>query len=437
MDDDLSTFTKNIGLQQNNLKRMDVRLICDTFDLPSVQSFDIADNGMEFVHPKSLSCFRNLRSLDLSKNQLFKMVDENSALFQNLFQGLNYLKVLRMSANGLHNIPNYLFQNSQSIEEIDLSDNTLDQVTFILRDLENLKVLDLQGNNIHLLDPLSIHHLNSISRESNVNISITVILTSNPISCSDCGAKSFLQWLISTYLIKIDSQRLTCLDESSKHNDITGKTVEMVQAICNRKTIKISISVSAAAFFLFSISIVIAIYKRYKHKQRIQNRTNVINNLRDGEGQYQFAVFLSFSNLDEEFVNLHVLNKLNENLQLMTGIDRTLVCTGDQHFRLGFNVHDETFRLLDSASVLIVVVSNHFLTSDFCQSELDKAYEDRKPIVLMLTEQVDPDCMMPTMKALYQNNTRILWKSENGEYVLKTSWENACKSVLDLILCKT
>ncbi|XP_045215606.2 uncharacterized protein LOC123565903 [Mercenaria mercenaria] len=437
IDIDPKWYTKTIKIQQNNFKRVDVRLLCDKFYFSSVQNLDITDNGMEFLHPTFLSCLPNLRRLDLSKNQLYKMVDEDSFLFQNLFSGLRYLKLIRLSANGLQKIPSKLFKNRQSIEVADLSFNRLEQVTFNLSDLQNLKVLDLKGNNIHILDSQSINFLNSIPQGSKINSSkAKVILRLNPILCSVCEAKPFIQWLLSTSLINMDSPRLKCLDENGKNKDINVNTAEMVQKICERKTVIISFSISAAVTCLIIFSCAIIIYKRYKQKKKSRNRTNVINNLRDGEGKYKFAVFLSFSNEDEEFVHSHILEQLNENLQLMTGIDRTLVCTGDQHFRPGFNTHEETFRLLDAASVLIVVVSNNFLASNFCLSELDKAYEKRMPIVLMLKEQVDPDNMKSTLKTLYQNNTRILWNFENGEYVLKTSWENVCKSVLDLIGCQ-
>ncbi|XP_053378148.1 toll-like receptor 4 [Mercenaria mercenaria] len=329
IDIDPKWYTKTIKLQQNNIKRVDVRLLCDKFYFSAIQNLDISDNGMEFLHPTFLSCVPNLRHLHLSKNQLYKMVAEDRFLFQNLFSGLRYLKLIRLSANGLQKIPSKLFKNQQSIEVADLSFNKLEQVTFNLNDLENLKVLDLQGNNIHILDSLSINFLNSIPQESKIKPKPNVILRLNPILCSVCEAKPFIQWLISTSLINMDSQRLKCLDENGQHNDINVNTVEMVQKICEWKTVIISTSISAAVIFLILFSCAIIIYKRYKRKKKSQNRTNVINNLRDGDGKYQFAVFLSFNNEDEEFVHSHILEQLNENLQLMTGIDRTLVCTGD------------------------------------------------------------------------------------------------------------
>lgn len=96
-------------------------------------------------------------------------------------------------------------------------------------------------------------------------------------------------------------------------------------------------------------------------------------------------------------------------------------------------MHNETYRCFDNACVLTVVASNNFCNSPFCRSELDQAYVKGMPIVLMFIEHVDEDLMTPTMKQLYQNNVRILWDVEDGEYVLKTTCENVCTSMLDLV----
>jgi succinyl-CoA synthetase alpha subunit len=176
-------------------------------------------------------------------------------------------------------------------------------------------------------------------------------------------------------------------------------------------------------------------YKRYKRSQKERKTAKVINNLREGEGQFKFAVFLSYSSDDEEFVKTNILQQLDENLKLMTGIDRQLVCTGDFNFRPGFHLHDEIDKLIGEASVMAVVVSNNFINSNYSCNEVNQAYRHGIPIVLMFIENVEEGDMakVPVMKTLFKRNARILWSVENGEPVLKTSWENVSRSILDLI----
>jgi hypothetical protein len=152
-----------------------------------------------------------------------------------------------------------------------------------------------------------------------------------------------------------------------------------------------------------------------------------------GDGKYEFVVFLAYSSEDEEFVNVNILHQLNESLKLMTDIDRNLVCIGDLNLRPGFYLHNETNSLLNKASVIIAAVSNNFCNSVNCQNELDQAHVNGKPIILMFIEHVEQELMSLTIKELYQRNVRIVWSHENGEWRMKTTWDNVCTSILELI----
>jgi hypothetical protein len=160
---------------------------------------------------------------------------------------------------------------------------------------------------------------------------------------------------------------------------------------------------------------------------------NVLAKLIEGEGQYEFVAFLSYSSNENEFVQDHVINQLNENLKLIIGTDRDVICTGDKNYRPGFTVHDETERCLNRASVVILLLSDNFCRSQYCQNEIDKAYLLGKPVVLMLFGNVDEEIMMPTLHGLYKRDARILRKIENGQLVLNTTWENICISLLEKV----
>jgi hypothetical protein len=160
---------------------------------------------------------------------------------------------------------------------------------------------------------------------------------------------------------------------------------------------------------------------------------NVLARLKEGEGQYEFVAFLSYSDGDYQFVQDHVIGKLNENLQLRIETDRRLLCTGDQDYRLGFNVQDETVQCLDRVSVVIVLVSDNFCRDLYCKNVFDRAFLQGKPIVLMRLGNVDEQLMMPALKSLYKNGVNILWEIENGELVLKDTWGNVCSLVLEKV----
>ncbi|XP_045170933.2 toll-like receptor 1 [Mercenaria mercenaria] len=431
----LEWHSQELILRQNNIKYLDIQMQCNIYAAFTFKHIDLAENGLEFLHPSMTACFPNLERIDLSRNQLYKMVQEHHMFFKQLYVSLHHLKMIKLSTNFLTSIPKDTFIQNYDLEKIDLSHNNLGQVTFTLQHLKKLKVLDLRNNRIKILNGISMNNLESMNTRVPKlgDIRTSVQLESNPISCSKCEAKTFISWLTSTKSVDIPTSNLRCITESGSTQNINYRTPELVQGICNKKTVIISISTSVGLIAFIAVVTVTITYKCKKWARNKAKRMKFLMNLHAGQGQYEFAAFLSHSSDDTDFVENYLLDKLNENLQLMTGIDRNLVCTGDAYLRPGFLILDEAARCIERASAFIVVVSDSYCTSAYCHNEIDLANRLNKPIILMIKGHVDENLMMPTMKMLFKSNVRVLWTLENNEYILKTTWENVCASVLDLI----
>ncbi|XP_045202891.2 toll-like receptor 4 isoform X2 [Mercenaria mercenaria] len=430
--------TQEVTFRQNNVKYLDVDVQCNIHAAPTIKRFDLAQNGLEFLHPSIPACFPNLEKVDLSSNQLYKMFQEHYLLFEQLPNSLRRLRMINLSTNFLTSIPEDIFIQNHDLEIIDLSHNELDQVTFTLRNLEKLAVLDLQYNRIKILNGMSINNLNMAPMNTMVSklkdIKATIHLEYNPISCSKCEAKKFINWLTSTKSVNIPTANLRCITEDGSTQPINHHALELVQGICNKETIIISTCASVGLSALIAMVTATIIYKYRKWARYIAKRKTLLNKLQEGQGQYEFVTFLSYDSDDINFVQDYLLDILNENLQLMTGLDRNLVCTVDMYGRPGYMKLNETALCIERASAVIMVVSDSFCSSMDCHHEVDQAYRLNKPIILMMKGHVDENLMMPTMKMLFNSNVRILWTLENDEYILKTTWENVCTSVLDLIV---
>lgn len=172
-DRDPNILTKSLTLRANNLKRLGVQLVCLNYYISSIQNVDISNNGLEFLHPGLLSCTPNLKQIDLSNNQLNEMVQQDTQLFEILFSGLTALQDINLSNNELRFMPRKTFENCRNIKVLDLSNNQLEHVHFLLKQLPKLRLLDLQGNKIQILDSISIANLNVIQGDdsnSHVNL---------------------------------------------------------------------------------------------------------------------------------------------------------------------------------------------------------------------------------------------------------------------------
>jgi hypothetical protein len=262
---------------------------------------------------------------------------------------------------------------------------------------------------------------------------LTITLYGNPLSCAQCQTKQYLQWLLSTDLVDFGHQHLVCFSENGITLDINYFILNSVEAICRRELTIISSCVSCIVVLFVLLVSMFRIYKRKLNADKLENFNKALRLLNQGQNQYEYAVFLSYSSLDENFVQHSVIKQLEESLKEISGIDRPLLCQGDLDFRPGRRIMDESIRCIERSSVVIVIASINFCQSAYCQNEIYQAYNLKKPIVLFFKENVDENGMPRLMKLIFKRNVRVLFEENNGDFILKTTWENVCKSIIGLI----
>ncbi|KAL4229786.1 MTH538 TIR-like domain (DUF1863) [Mactra antiquata] len=425
-------YVKELELKKNNLNRLDLRIKEPTKITSDLVYLGLSSNDIEYLHHSLLSCMPNLTRLDLSNNFLYKMVAEDILQFETMLSGVPVLENINLSKNNLTNIPSNYFRSSKMLVSIDLSFNRLHLITFDVSELQRLQLLDLSSNDIKFLDSASLQFLSIIPRSIENN---SMILTSNPISCSQCRDKSFLQWILSTKTVNVKSQNLKCINEEGRHVEIDDVITSAVQYICIRNSVIISSTLSAMFLLTSSVSLTVWLYRRRIRRNQLSHRNAMIEKIQQGQGKFNYAAFLSYSSEDGKFVANKVIPDLERHLHAMTRVnnDRKLICTGDANLRPGFYVHDEIDTCIDLCSVVIILVTEEYCKSNYCTSELEKAYIKRRPVILMFKDYVNENLMTKTMKDLYKRNVRILWMKQNEEYILQTSWENVCTAILDLM----
>ena len=434
---EINVTTEVLIGRQNNLKHLDLSVNCNNHVAGTVKHIDIAGNGLDFLHPTLLSCLPNLNILDMSNNQLFQMQLIHPELFLELLYSAHRLKVIKMSSNFLKSLPRDMFIENNELEAIDLSHNDLDQVTFALSHVENLKALNLRNNKIKILTETSMRNLNSVNTNFKMRRHKTsVYLENNPILCSKCEAKASLQWLTITKSINIQTPNVTCMGENGKTMVVNEQVLQLVLDMCKRRIIIISTTVAVTVLAFLVILLAFMTCKFRKRAMKKANKRILLHKIQEGHDEFEFVIFLSHSSDDKDFVDAYVVKQLNENLQLMTEIDRNLVCIGDDFLRPGFRILDEITNCIDRASAFIVVLSDSFCESMYCHHEVDMAFRLNKPIMLMIKGRVDENIMKPLMKTLFKSTVRVLWTLENNEYIMNTSWEHVCNSLLDLIAAK-
>ncbi|XP_052807417.1 toll-like receptor 5 [Mya arenaria] len=368
----------------------------------------------------------------MANNRLNDMLLSFKSDFENLFAALLNLRNLDISNNYLQFIPSTTFKQNSKLIQLDLSGNKLSELGFLLCTLETLTSLNV-SNNLFVINDAGLQKDITAFMESCRNSSEkdpVFDFTSNKILCSSCEHKSTVEWLINRKSYFYRWTELRCIGQSGQLLMINEQLVQSLNDACLRTTRIALATAMPLAFLLSLIATFYVLYKRRKASMRLRTRESRIAELQADDDR--FAVFLSFSNNDYDFVHENVEMPLNLHLQTIVDTDRRLVCSGDTDFRLGVNIHDEAVRLIQQSNVVVLMMTDSFCTSNFCQSELTFAINENKPVIVMVNGRVNENIMPPILRDRFNKYTRIIWTEVDGNFELKTTWNNVCYSILEM-----
>ena len=340
----ISFHLKEVSLKKNNLVYLDVEVLSG---MPPIESVSLAENNIEFLSPGLLASIHTLHHLDLSYNSLGLMSTRNETKFRELMKPLFNLVNISLANNMLSYLPSDFFSNNTRLEVIDLSGNILAQINFFITSGALFKRLDVTRNEIKLIDTSSIHKFDLMFR----NNSATVDLRGNPLSCKDCSSLGTVTWIVAHNNRIIQSKNIMCTNSDGKYSTIDEDIVSHVQSVCNRPRTIAVWCISGILVVIVVVGVLVVgrrIIIRYQRKKR--QDVNV-ERVRRAEEGFEFAVFLSFSNENSSLVENHVIERLEEELQRCTGVDRDLVCVGDKHFRVGSPISQEILRCMQLSHV--------------------------------------------------------------------------------------
>lgn len=144
----------NLNFSNNNIKQIAASAFQGLYNL---KSLNLSHNNLESVYTW-LANLHNLQSLDLSFNTIKQI--ETSA-----FNNLNNFKILNLSNNKLETVGIWL-ANLHSLQFLDLSSNNITSIVpHAFRDLGNLQTLLLRNNQLSKIDiPAFMGRINTPGR---------------------------------------------------------------------------------------------------------------------------------------------------------------------------------------------------------------------------------------------------------------------------------
>ncbi|VDI72600.1 Hypothetical predicted protein [Mytilus galloprovincialis] len=385
----LTTLGNNVFIYLKSLKLLTINVAPRlaslsplVFNSSSLEKLKFSNNGFIFDRCYSAKCKRYdvdsvFLDLELSKNFL----PDSASLLYRMFSPLIKLQKLNLHAASLEILPENLFQKMQNLRILILTGNKLASWTLnTFASIPSLRTLYLSGN--------LIHTINKTSFPLDVLFSLELLdLSQNPYGCN-CDLKWFVDTIRETNMSKRLSNwptRYTCSYPNELKRLWLKKyrpTIESCTPWDPTDTIIVFVSASALLGAWFA--------------------------------NYEFDAFIVYCDADRHWVHGELLKRL-EDLNLK-------ICVHYRDFEPGQPITSNIENFMNKSWKIIVVMSNNFAKSEWCQWELCLVQERRRrkgkdAMVLIMRQQIDSKHMTSPLRTLLYTTPYLKLKIGLGQNI--------------------
>ena len=173
-----------------------------------------------------------LEVLKLGKNDIkhfITSIDNNSFAFSHA------LKEVYMDSCQLMNIPVDLMSRLFTLEQLDLSGNSLQDVVLDLRNCTELKTLNISNNNISSITEANLIQLNELALKKPAGHSLVIDFTNNRLHCL-CNSTHFVDWLLRSpnrsNIKFVDFSSYSCLHPNGSVIPVSATSLREIEQHC-------------------------------------------------------------------------------------------------------------------------------------------------------------------------------------------------------------
>lgn len=341
----------------------------------SMLYLDLSENLCSEV---SKSFFRELTGLEtllLDKNYLVYPLrnDQNG----DIFRRLTNLQNISIANNQLDLLPNKIFHGLVNLKALNLSTNAINVVDFDIHHMHNLSILDFSNNFIRFFDEKFTSQIDLIPSNS-----LAISLESNPLECS-CRSLSFLKWFqkkkSSHSVTFVNYELYNCSDDNGSplnsgfaHID---DVIHNLEVNCRKTESYVLVIV---IFMTCFVLLLLCIFIIYRHKWKIRYFVYLAKRemFKRGyervgdENIFKYDAFVSYAEGNRSFAIKDVVKRL----EVESGLK---LCFHDRDFVPGSDISDNIIGAIRHSRKIILIVSSHFIKSDWCMYEFHMArYEE-------------------------------------------------------------
>ena len=378
-------------------------------------------NSTSFDTSLTFKCSPNLTELDLSDNRVYflprSFAEQNlrvtvDSTYMDTFHNVSSLIRLNLSKNRIFAFANNkpVFAGLFNLQVLDLSKNLISYwPPTLLEDLTSLKVLNLAFNQFWTIDQRLFPTPGYIFGLETINILY------NPISCS-CDLYWFTTVIHNSNLGLEPSGILkaTCV---SKDTDIDIRTYQPTLSECQPLPVEYKITAILTITLAVSVLFFSFIY-RYRWHVRFfmfQTKAKFAERQKFCEDEmdiYKYDAFVSYNSRDVLWVR-------DSLLPIVEGEMECSVCLHDRDWLAGIDIVDNISSSVLTSRKVILVISNAFARSQWCQLELTMAQhhlleQDRNSLILIMLEDIESFNMTPRLALQMKTQTYIEWTDDDA-----------------------
>jgi Leucine-rich repeat (LRR) protein len=372
----------------------------------SLDTLSLNNCGLQFTRHTGdiFGHLKSLYELALSHNSFAR----NEINVENPFNCLSSLCILYLEDCSLKRIHDGTFQGLVHLTKLSLKDNSLSSLSSeIFKHLPSLKTLNLVQNRLTVIRESSLISVLPTLQQLNV--------ARNPFICN-CDLLWFMELFRSTKIrigLKTETDAYRCYGPPNLHN-VRLSSFNITSEDCTHVPLWVTLSISLGSSLTVIIPLLAALVYRYRwHIGYIyfllRARRREAREIQD-DTQYVYDAFVVYNRTDVSWVKDQLLPAMQEKADLT-------LCVHDRDWLLGRDIVDNIVQSIESSRKILLVVSNAFAISQWCQLELTMAQhrlleEDRNALILVLLEPLKRENITPRLLLQMKRQTYIEWTED-------------------------
>ncbi|KAI8480324.1 TIR domain [Branchiostoma belcheri] len=372
--DDISNVTTILRLEGNQLRVINRTVLPKLF---MIRELYLHDNNISYIGDMAFNNFISLKILRIDGNNISEM---NSTVFKSL----SNLRELYLNHSGVRYLSTDTFLDLESLQKLHLENNKLQSLPEnIFAGLKRLTLLGIHGN---------------------------------PLTCG-CNVLWFANWLQSRVYLLSQGRNVSCVASTKVTREILSLSAAQFdcddqQAAQARNQLIVSVSIPLLVLVIIILVCAIVIVKR---KEAIQVYLYARYGWRFREEEEdedkEYDAFLSYSQHDLDVVLQDVLPAL-ENRE-----PPFRVCLHHRDFLPGVPIAENILNAVSASKRTIILLSNNFLESDWCQLEFQAAHaqmlQDRaNRVIVILLDDIPAGNAPVDIQHYLKTNTYLKWGDE-------------------------